>query len=696
VNAPNETLTFADSFGNALPAGQNYQLILTHTVNASSTKPQAEAFTVPQPFSVVAPEFTIDPSIVQKTYPQTGGNAGSGYCILPHIVLDDEALPWERNIVPGGTSTDSTPWMALIVFAEKNELPNNTVSSMSVQELIGIGQSGANIGPAIGTSDVDPSVLNTQCQTIQISAATFNNVMPAFADLRLMAHTQTISSAAEGTGNASVLLANRMPQDPSSNAPMQFYAHLVSLEGFSTYLSPGSLPSNAQTVQLVTLYNWSFVAVPQPSLNFETLLTSLNVDALTLPALSNAPQEAANRLSDGYAPLQFVTTSGDETFAWYRGPFSPVQAQTLPPVGNPSVPASSATSADALAIYSSAYGLFDLSYAAAWNFGRARAMADAHFAQGMLGTQQAILQAAATLAQRMAMPHLAGIDDPRALLAADVTRRRFGAMGGQLRGALSRQRTADGGQQVRRRVHPRELLARADVREAIAENVGSSLPPVMNWLTSLVNLVPVPFSHLVPYPAMLPVESIRFFVVDRGWIDALIAGATSIALQGAGSLAANALIREQFLATAVYPAAGVLVRSQLVSTWPTMLISGTGDANFAVVRDATLSTGVRLVLFNEVPSSVTLSEPYHGIQLGMDVDGSTLQVTPRYTSGANIGMPDSGAAAVAPQFRPPASGAVGGVFDVSDLAAALGNAGPGDFGVQMVRAPYQLTFNNQQ
>jgi len=701
--APSETLTFADSFGNALPAGTNYTLTLTHTVTPNTQQPppntppaQPQTFTVSQPFSVVAPEFTIDPSIVQKTYPQTGGNAGSGYCVLPHIVLDDEALPWERNIVPCSTSPDSTPWMALVVFAE-SELPNNTIVPMVVQDLINIGQGGTNIGPAFGTCDVDSSVLNTQCQTIQISAETFSTVMPALADLPFMAHTQTISSAAEGTGNASVLLANRLPQDLSSVTPMQFYAHLVSLEGWSGYLAPKALPATAQTVQLVTLYNWSFVAVPQPALTIETLLNGLNAGALRLPALSgNPPQEAVNRLSDGYVPLQFITTSGDETFAWYRGPFSAVQAQPLPPVGNPPVPANSATSADALTIYSADSGLFDLSYAAAWNYGRARAMADAHFAQGMLGAQQAILGAAATLARRMAMPHLADIDDPRALLAADVTRRRFGAMGEQLRGALrSGQRKADR-QQMRRHVHPRELLARPDVQAAIAENVSSSTQPIMNWLGSLVNLVPVPFSHLVPYPAMLPVESIRFFVVDPGWIDALIAGATSIALQGAGSLAATALIREQFLATAVYPAAGVLLRSQLVSAWPTLVISGTGDANFAVLRDDTLSPGVRLVLFNEVPASVTLGEPYHGIQLGMDVDqsGGNLTVTPRYTSGSNIGMPNTSLPGVTPQ--PPAPGAAFGVFDVSGLASALGTAGPGDFGMQMIRVPYQLTFNNQQ
>src|SRR6185436_20576394 len=38
----------------------------------------------------------------------------------------------------------------------------------------------------------------------------------------------------------------------------------------------------------------------------------------------------------------------------------------------------------------------------------------------------------------------------------------------------------------------------------------------------------VPFSYLVPDAALLPIESIRFFYIDRAWTDALVQGALSV------------------------------------------------------------------------------------------------------------------------------------------------------------------------
>src|SRR5215471_12370514 len=44
------------------------------------------------------------------------------------------------------------------------------------------------------------------------------------------------------------------------------------------------------------------------------------------------------------------------------------------------------------------------------------------------------------------------------------------------------------------------------------------------WLLNLRLLRPVPLSYLVPDPALLPTESIRFFHVDPTWIDRVIDG----------------------------------------------------------------------------------------------------------------------------------------------------------------------------
>ena len=47
---------------------------------------------------------------------------------------------------------------------------------------------------------------------------------------------------------------------------------------------------------------------------------------------------------------------------------------------------------------------------------------------------------------------------------------------------------------------------------------------VVSWLSRLRLLEGVPFPYIVPSEGMLPNESIRFFHVDRNWLDALVDG----------------------------------------------------------------------------------------------------------------------------------------------------------------------------
>lgn len=47
----------------------------------------------------------------------------------------------------------------------------------------------------------------------------------------------------------------------------------------------------------------------------------------------------------------------------------------------------------------------------------------------------------------------------------------------------------------------------------------------LRFVLILYHLVDVPLRYLLPDPAQLPVESLRFFVVDASWIDARHVGA---------------------------------------------------------------------------------------------------------------------------------------------------------------------------
>jgi hypothetical protein len=116
-----------------------------HTTPSGTTKrpPLPE----PQVFEVVAPQFNLEPKLINSYYPPDG-HADEAR-ILPHIVFNDPHLPWERG--PGKQvfglydqdPLDSTkfrsmvPWLALIVFDPK-ELRLDTAEEAQLLRIPGL------------------------------------------------------------------------------------------------------------------------------------------------------------------------------------------------------------------------------------------------------------------------------------------------------------------------------------------------------------------------------------------------------------------------------------------------------------------------------------------------------------------------------------------------------------------------------
>lgn len=71
---------------------------------------------------------------------------------------------------------------------------------------------------------------------------------------------------------------------------------------------------------------------------------------------------------------------------------------------------------------------------------------------------------------------------------------------------------------------------------------------VVSWLSRLRLLEGVPFPYIVPSEGMLPNDSIRFFHVDRNWLDALVDGALSVGIiDSRGALAATEVDKREEL-----------------------------------------------------------------------------------------------------------------------------------------------------
>jgi len=179
----------------------------------------------------------------------------------------------------------------------------------------------------------------------------------------------------------------------------------------------------------------------------------------------------------------------------------------------------------------------------------------------------------------------------------------------------------------------------------------ADIPPrLREWLVGLRLLRGVPLAHLVPDPALLPPESIRFFHVDPTWVDRLVDGALSVAGVGTSDLtfaaAALTLVRdgldhmvEQIAedqdpdvswSAGSDPMTGMLVRSELVRRWPELVVrakqmGGHTQRSMAVLRKEAISRDVMIVLFAGQPDRVEVREPDVAMRFGVEA-GNTVNL----------------------------------------------------------------------
>jgi hypothetical protein len=238
------------------------------------------------------------------------------------------------------------------------------------------------------------------------------------------------------------------------------------------------------------------------------------------------------------------------------------------------------------------------------------------------------------------------------------------------------------------------ITGRESLRERLAkpEQVDASAPEaelpqyLESFLAHLRLLVGVPFEYLVPDERLLPLESIRFFYLDRSWTDRLVDGAIAVgkigtreqthhvardpAVKGQLDLTERAVrVLQRGLATledakAQAPSdpagvvTGFLLRSAAVCSWPHMDVRAfdavvpenwqPGDANtpdeatkhqLRTLRLERLSPSILVALFDGVPKLVWCEEPHHGVPFGVVPKGTGFVVPRRRATGEPEGTP---------------------------------------------------------
>ncbi len=163
---------------------------------------------------------------------------------------------------------------------------------------------------------------------------------------------------------------------------------------------------------------------------------------------------------------------------------------------------------------------------------------------------------------------------------------------------------------------------------------GALLPPrLQDLLTDLRVLRGIPLAYLVPDPALLPPESVRFFHIDPTWVDRVVDGVLSAASIGTVEMLYSvnmlALVRtwlDQQVGSG--PMTGMLIRSELVRRWPGIQVeafSTTGDnepdSPIEVVRAEPISSTIFIAIFAAEPRMVHVHQPDVGLRFGVEEKG---------------------------------------------------------------------------
>jgi hypothetical protein len=531
---PNDTTNNVDTEPSKIEFVQFHQPVLkdgdyTITVEQSVQITQdsgitSKAFESHSHFYVAGERFSFNPSLIYSVFPPEG-SLGEHSNVLPHVILNRSTLPWERM---ADADSEETPWLALLLF-DADDAVNTKI--MKLSELKEKKEKPEDDIKWIGVDFLETGQdANEKVSVIEVQREILENILPSADELLWLSHVrQGKNDKDEVVGDElAVIIGNRLPLKEGIST-----AHLVSVEGrYSNGVFNYQKAEPQDFIRFVSLKSWSFACVDKHQ-SFKGLLENLDPffkrvledkkpypieggdkperSGLRLPPQMNTSPEAEKYLSMGSVPLPHFMREGSKTISWYHGPLIPGENTTsrLP---------SPVRAADELLRYNASDGMFDVSYAAAWELGRLLALQSKKISVSLYHWKRAHVQQQKQAEQQLLHAHLPELG---------------------------------------------QTLATVEIPEDITA-----------WFGDLSLLQGVPFNYLVPDERMLPKESIRFFRLDPLWVDCLLDGAFSIGRvmpsdhehdqNFAGNL--NEKIKRT---TIIY---GCLLRSEVISGWTDLLV----------------------------------------------------------------------------------------------------------------------------
>ena len=460
------------------------------------------------------------------------------------------------------------PWLWLFVFDE-DDLASGRVKTLEHQPINDFYEvSSANQEFSLKEENGDPTHVNVLC--IQQAWAKDFNVIPDGRALKLMGHVRRTEDGEEVERAACI--ANRLPAPGKKS-----FAHLLSLEGrFKTVTSDDGKQSvfnepdstmEEGYYSFISLANWSFFC-PEQDRGTDGTFKGL-IDALDSGAfkLSGISNDIP-ALSKEYLDRGSVVLP--HRLRTGGTAISWYQGPFVPGAITNATMSKVVGTSDQLLRFEDKLAMLDASYACAWELGRLLTLNNKPIAKQIAAWKKQCKWAGQPHASWSHLP----FDQGRAKVDANSN-------------------------------------AQSEVEK---------------WFSGLSLLEGVPFDYLVPDPQLLPEESIRFFRLDNHWISCLLNGAFSI-----GSLGSDDPGRER---CPYYPkertVTGVLLRSDAVSGWPGLKVSGSSSDNLnddksyenesilKTLRVEKLGPDVLLCFFEGTLATLDVHLPAENLHFGFD------------------------------------------------------------------------------
>lgn len=347
MNKVYDKMKFIDYINPMLKSGE-YEVSITQKV----TSPQKEVVTEKEGFYVATRAYTLDVESVFSVSP-TENECGDFSKLIPFITLKNRTYPWDYKTKEDINGVPA-PWVALIVISFNEKVKE---ADIAIADLLS--KTPKNIYfPQ--KSDLPQEVTESSmdlCHIIDMPKELYNSIIPTAEEMTYLVHARRINLAdtedniSALDGDFSVIMANRFIPT-GENKLLKSTVHLVSMLGMPDKISDGY-----DMVRLVSLHRFNTFSIKDNSEGFTQIIENLSKNT----GIIGYDQEN-EILKRGYVPKKHYVRTGEVTYSLYRSPLIPYK--------NKEMDFKLKNTADGHLIYDSTFGVFDTSYASAFQIGR--------------------------------------------------------------------------------------------------------------------------------------------------------------------------------------------------------------------------------------------------------------------------------------------------------------------------------------